>query len=95
MQGSRPASPSPSPSSSASVPDVAVDIDLWHRHGFPLSVSACVVACSKGVKRAHLLDARLDGGLLLVRGPHAGAYNMLAFNICFPFQCCVAVWQVF
>lgn len=45
--------------------DVVTNLDLWAQSGFPVAVSTCVIACCKGVKRSHLLDARLDGGLLL------------------------------
>jgi hypothetical protein len=45
--------------------DFLLDLDLWHDQGFPVAVSVSVVACCKGVKRAHLVDARLDGGMLL------------------------------
>ncbi len=32
---------------------------------FPNSVVSAVVACKNGVKRTHIVDARIDGGLLL------------------------------
>lgn len=66
------ASPSPSRKLAAVPDDLVVNIDLWRKHDFPLAVSACVVACSEGIKRAHLLDARIDGGLLLVRAAGRG-----------------------
>nr|QKY14864.1 n-acetylglutamate synthase (NAGS) [Polytomella parva] len=45
--------------------ELVVNLDLWTAQGFPTAVSTCVIACSKGIRRAHLLDARSDGGLLL------------------------------
>ena len=53
-------------------------IDLWSAGGFPLAVSTCVMACTKGVKRAHLLDARVDGGLLLELYSRDGVGTMIS-----------------
>lgn len=55
-----------------------LDLDLWASQGFPTAVSACVVACCKGVKRAHLLDARVDGGLLLELYSRDGIGTMIS-----------------
>jgi amino-acid N-acetyltransferase len=43
-----------------------------------LAVSTCVLACTKGVKRAHLLDARVDGGLLLELYSRDGVGTMIS-----------------
>jgi amino-acid N-acetyltransferase len=45
--------------------DCLLNLDLWTDTGFPTAVAVAVVACVKGVKRAHLIDARMDGGMLL------------------------------
>jgi amino-acid N-acetyltransferase len=45
--------------------DCLLNLDLWTDTGFPTAVAVAVVACTKGVKRAHLIDARMDGGMLL------------------------------
>ncbi|KAG2437190.1 hypothetical protein HXX76_005854 [Chlamydomonas incerta] len=58
--------------------DLVVDLDIWSAQGFPTAVSTCVVACCKGVKRAHLLDARIDGGLLLELYSRDGVGTMIS-----------------
>ncbi|GAX75946.1 hypothetical protein CEUSTIGMA_g3389.t1 [Chlamydomonas eustigma] len=63
-------SPDTAPSVSASVlslpkDQIMANVDIWRASGFPMAVSSCVLACTRGVKRAHLVDARLDGGLIL------------------------------
>lgn len=73
-----PAAPSSYPSVPRVVDPLVVNLDMWAGHGFPASVSACVVACSKGVKRAHLLDARIDGGLLLELYSRDGVGTMIS-----------------
>ena len=45
--------------------EIELDLDCWQALDFPSAVLAALVACKNGVKRAHLVDARLDGGLLL------------------------------
>lgn len=57
---------------------LVVDLDVWSAQGFPTAVSTCVVACCKGVKRAHLLDARIDGGLLLELYSRDGVGTMIS-----------------
>lgn len=42
-----------------------LDFDRWHEYGLPLPLMAASVSCRAGVKRAHLIDARIDGSLLL------------------------------
>lgn len=45
--------------------EVELDMDCWQALKFPNAILTAVVACKSGVKRAHLVDARQDGGLLL------------------------------
>ena len=45
--------------------EIELDLDCWQALDFPSAVLAALVVCKNGVKRAHLVDARLDGGLLL------------------------------
>ena len=45
---------------------------------FPNSVVSAVVACKNGVKRAHLVDARTDGGLLLELYTRDGVGTMIS-----------------
>lgn len=73
------AAPPPRPPVGEAASDaLVVDLDLWQAHGFPLGVSACVAAASRGVKRAHLLDARIDGGLLLELYSRDGVGTMIS-----------------
>ncbi|KXZ50954.1 hypothetical protein GPECTOR_14g2 [Gonium pectorale] len=58
--------------------ELVVDLDIWSAQGFPTAVSTCVVACCKGVRRAHLLDARIDGGLLLELYSRDGVGTMIS-----------------
>jgi hypothetical protein len=60
-------------------------------------VSACVVACARGVKRAHLVDARIDGGLLLELYSRDGIGTMISTDFyegeCGPAPgCAVGAW---
>eukprot|EP00887_Chlorella_sp_A99_P006685 scaffold3.g6685.t1 len=45
--------------------EMSLDLDSWQQIGFPPAVLAAVVACRHGVTRAHLVDERADGALLL------------------------------
>ena len=45
--------------------EIELDLDCWQALDFPNSLLTAVVSCKSGVKRAHLVDARHDGGLLL------------------------------
>jgi amino-acid N-acetyltransferase len=45
--------------------EVELDMDCWQALNFPNAILTAVVGCKSGVKRAHLVDARQDGGLLL------------------------------
>lgn len=51
---------------------------MWAASGYPPAVYTCVIACCKGVKRAHLLDARIDGGLLLELYSRDGVGTMIS-----------------
>ena len=46
--------------------------------GLPLPLIAACVACQRGVKRAHLVDARMDGALLLELYSRDGVGTMLS-----------------
>jgi len=45
--------------------EIELDMDCWQALDFPNAILTAVVGCKSGVKRAHLVDARHDGGLLL------------------------------
>ena len=45
---------------------------------FPNSVVSAVVACKNGVKRTHIVDARIDGGLLLELYSRDGVGSMIS-----------------
>lgn len=45
--------------------DQELDFDRWYELGLPLPLLAAYMACRAGIKRAHLIDARMDGSLLL------------------------------
>ena len=47
------------------VHEIELDLDCWQSLNFPNALLTAVVGCKSGVKRAHLVDARQDGGLLL------------------------------
>lgn len=42
-----------------------LDFDRWYELGLPMPLVACCMACRAGVKRAHLVDGRMDGSLVL------------------------------
>ena len=44
----------------------------------PTGLLAAVVACKNGVKRAHLVDARIDGGLILELYSRDGVGTMIS-----------------
>jgi len=58
--------------------DIVVDLDIWSASGFPAAVSTCVIACCRGVRRSHLIDARVDGGLLLELYSRDGVGTMIS-----------------
>ena len=55
-----------------------IDFEKWYVSGLPLPLIAACAACQKGVKRAHLVDARLDGALLLELYSRDGVGTMLS-----------------
>ncbi|KAL6752404.1 Aspartate/glutamate/uridylate kinase [Haematococcus lacustris] len=58
--------------------ELVIDLDVWAASGYPPAVATCVIACCKGVTRSHLLDARLDGGLLLELYSRDGVGTMIS-----------------
>jgi amino-acid N-acetyltransferase len=42
-----------------------LDFDHWYEQGLPLPLLAACMSCRAGVNRSHLVDARVDGALLL------------------------------
>lgn len=55
-----------------------IDFEKWYVSGLPLPLIAACAACQKGVKRAHLVDARMDGALLLELYSRDGVGTMLS-----------------
>ena len=72
-----PTSDSVSSSESAGGP-VDIDFDKWQSTGIPLPLIAACAACQNGVKRAHLVDAQMDGSLLLELYSRDGVGVMLS-----------------
>jgi len=42
-----------------------LDFDTWYELGLPMPLLAACMVCKSGVKRAHVINASIDGGLLL------------------------------
>jgi amino-acid N-acetyltransferase len=74
--GSAPAAAAPPPSIRPSLPPL--DADSWAASRFPSALLACVAAVQAGVARAHLVDARQDGGLLLELYSRDGVGTMIS-----------------
>ena len=55
-----------------------IDFEKWCVSGLPLPLIAACAACQRGVKRAHLVDARMDGALLLELYSRDGVGTMLS-----------------
>lgn len=55
-----------------------LDLEKWYVSGLPLPLLAACAACQRGVKRAHLVDARMDGALLLELYSRDGVGTMLS-----------------
>lgn len=55
-----------------------IDFERWYVSGLPLALIAACVACQRGVRRAHLVDARVDGALLLELYSRDGVGTMLS-----------------
>ena len=60
------------------LPELQLDLDCWQALRFPNSLLAAVAACKHGVRRAHLVDARADGGLLLELYSRDGTGTMIS-----------------
>ena len=50
----------------------------WQAMGIPTGLLASLVACKNGVRRAHLVDARTDGGLILELYSRDGVGTMIS-----------------
>ena len=50
----------------------------WQAMGIPTGLLASLVACKNGVRRAHLVDARIDGGLILELYSRDGVGTMIS-----------------
>lgn len=74
---------------SAPLPELQLDLDCWQALRFPNSLLAAVAACKNGVRRAHLVDAHADGGLLLELYSRDGTGTMIStdFYECAPRSC--------
>lgn len=70
--------PPPANANGKKASDVVLNLDTWAAVGFPTSFATCVIACCKGVKRAHLVDAHTDGGLLLELYSREGVGTMIS-----------------
>ena len=70
----------------APLPELQLDLDCWQALRFPNSLLAAVAVCKNGVRRAHLVDARADGGLLLELYSRDGTGTMIStdFYECAP-----------
>ena len=77
---SAPAAAAPASASSTPVrPSLPpLDADSWAAARFPSALLACVAAVQAGVTRAHLVDARTDGGLLLELYSRDGVGTMIS-----------------
>ncbi|KAL3139784.1 hypothetical protein ABBQ38_004086 [Trebouxia sp. C0009 RCD-2024] len=58
--------------------EIELDLDCWQALNFPNALLTAVVGCKSGVKRAHLVDARQDGGLLLELYSRDGVGTMIS-----------------
>lgn len=52
-----------------------LDFDNWQALELPMALCTACAACGAGVRRAHLVDASVDGGLLLELYSREGAHN--------------------
>lgn len=55
-----------------------LDFDRWYDLGLPPPLLAACAVCRSGVKRAHLVDASVDGGLLLELYSRDGVGSMIS-----------------
>ena len=66
------------PTDIASAAALDLDFDRWYDLGLPPTLLAACVACRSGIKRAHLVDALMDGGLLLELYSRDGVGSMIS-----------------
>lgn len=66
-----------------------IDFEKWYVSGLPLPLIAACAACQRGVKRAHLVDARMDGALLLELYSRDGVGTMLSADF---YEVVLALW---
>ena len=64
--------------------EVELDMDCWQALNFPNAILTAVVGCKSGVKRAHLVDARQDGGLLLELYSRCAHHSCILMPSCLP-----------
>ena len=55
-----------------------LDFDNWYELGLPMPLLAACMVCKSGVKRAHLIDASIDGALLLELYSTDGVGSMIS-----------------
>lgn len=55
-----------------------LDFDTWYELGLPMPLLAACMVCKAGVKRAHLIDASIDGALLLELYSTDGVGSMIS-----------------
>lgn len=55
-----------------------LDFDTWYELGLPMPLLAACMVCKSGVKRAHLIDASIDGALLLELYSTDGVGSMIS-----------------
>ncbi|KAK9916644.1 hypothetical protein WJX75_005288 [Coccomyxa subellipsoidea] len=63
---------------SGSINELEFDLDCWKAMHIPTGLLASVVACKNGVKRAHLVSAYIDGGLILELYSRDGVGTMIS-----------------
>ncbi|KAK2077324.1 hypothetical protein QBZ16_004958 [Prototheca wickerhamii] len=61
--------------------DLGIDLEKWAAEGPALPLLAACAACRAGVKRAHLVDAARDGGLLLELYSRDGVGSMISTDL--------------
>ena len=55
-----------------------LDFDSWYELGLPMPLLAACMVCREGVKRAHIIDAGMDGALLLELYSTDGVGSMIS-----------------
>ena len=67
----------------------------WQAMGIPTGLLASLVACKNGVKRAHLVDARVDGGLILELYSRDGVGTMISSDFYEVYLCRPMVYLIY